>query len=168
MNVREQYLKRVAAELGSNLFITEMPINNVQWTYCYFLSTTRPIIYMLCISTGSYELQRKLYNEAFTRVAKSDPLFFDFEKQSTELLVETNKMMKQIYDEKDIPIYNKCIKIHNGGNYHEILKAVINVDALNKRIITKVIKDFINANESYWQASKPIIFTDNQLARVFN
>lgn len=164
--LRENYLNLVRTEIGDKVYVSDMAITG-HWVYCYFLSVHRPLVYQLCLSTSLFELNRRLYKIAAENVAKRDPNYFDFEKQAKEILAEERTEAKRLYETLDFPIYQRCVKIHNGGNYHEIIKGVINVNNISKHILKGFILEFIENDETFWQASTPVQFTDQQLKLIF-
>lgn len=152
---REQYIKSFEAELSNNLFSIETKTEDSQWLYCYFLSKRRPIVYMLCLSTADFERERAYKKLAIEIVNKNNQ---DFLKQATHLMYEELQEIERLKDEKDLPIFQKCVKIHTGGNYHEIIKGVVDLPILNERVVNSFIQEFLDGGERYWYSSYPVQF----------
>lgn len=165
--LRKDYLSSVRNEIGNKGYASDMIIDG-SWVYCYFLSERRPLVYQLCLSTATFELNRRLSKIAAENVAKRDQNYFDFEKQASEILVEERTEAKRLYETLDFPIYERCVKIHDGGNYYEIIKGVINVNNISKHILKGFIKEFLENGELFWQTSTPIKFTKKQLNSIFS
>lgn len=165
--LRQQYFRLAKRELGGNLYSVETFEDSSQWVHCYFMSQRRQIVYLLCLSTATFELKRKLKKQAALEVCRNDPNFFDFAKQSTELLYEELEVAKSILAKQDVPIFQKCVKIHTGGNYHEIIKGVVNLSELNHLNVHSFITDFLNSGENFWYSSQSVVFTEEQINSLF-
>lgn len=164
--LKRLYFQKVKEELGDNLYSKDTVEKGSQWTHCYFMSKRRPVVYMLCLSTATFELKRTLKKLAHDAVFKLDPFTSNFSKQSSELLAEERQEMKFIHAEKDVNIFQKCVKIHTGGLNHEILKGVINVDKITHRVIKQFVSEFLE-DEIFWQTSEPVKFSEAQLRSIF-
>lgn len=164
--IRATFFKIAKQELNGNKYSIDTFEDGKRWVHCYFLSERRNVVYLLSLSTATFELERKLKNEAADRVRKKDPKYFDFQKQASEIMGEELREMLLILAEKDVPIYQKCVKIHSTDNY-EIIKGVINVEVLTHEIVKNFITKFLTADENFWYSSIPVKFTEDQINSLF-